>query len=147
MNALPGTVSSAGIIDVSETDLDWGPVREAWVNHQTLLRSLIVQWIGASTHTDPGPCFDLLQHDTSEIMKEGRVGWILTLTQLFEGLTEGADSSFIGSNAKALERIFLYCPCRSVGGLLEAEDRMQFEAWLCKRDVAKGIESYGGETI
>ncbi|KAL7543927.1 hypothetical protein ACHAXR_013293, partial [Thalassiosira sp. AJA248-18] len=154
VNASPATVSRAGIIYVSDTDLDWGPVLEAWVrkradaDHQTLLRSLIEKWIGTSTPTDPGPCFDFLQRNTSEVMKEARVGRISSFTQLFQGLTEGSDCTFIGSNNKALERIFVYCLCWSVGALLEAEDRMKFDAWLRKRDGTKIMPKVGeGETI
>jgi len=157
VNASPATVSRAGIIYVSETDLDWGPVLEAWVrkrsdaNHQTFLRSLIDKWIGTSTPTDPGKCFDFLQRNTSEVMKEGRVGRISSFTQLFQGLTEeGSDSNFISEgNNKALERIFVYCLCWSVGALLEAEDRMKFDTWLRKRDDTKSImpKVQEGETI
>ena len=155
VNASPATVSRAGIIYVSETDLDWAPVLEAWVrkrsdsNHQTFLRSLIDKWIGTSTPTDPGQCFDFLQRNTSEVMKEGRVGKISSFTQLFQGLTEeGSDSNFIGNNNKALERIFIYCLCWSVGALLEAEDRMKFDTWLRKRDDSKIMPKVQeGETI
>ena len=117
VNASPATVSRAGIIYVSETDLDWAPVLEAWVrkrpdtDHQTFLRSLIDKWIGTSTPADPGPCFDFLQRNSSEVMKEGRVGKISSFAQLFQGLTEEQECSFIGSNEKALERIFVYCLC------------------------------------
>jgi dynein heavy chain len=154
VNASPATVSRAGIIYVSETDLDWTPVLEAWVRkrpdaaHQTFLRSLIDKWIGASTPVDPGKCFDFLQRNTSEVMKEGRVGRISSFSQLFQGLTEGPDSSFIGTNSKALERIFVYCLCWSVGSLLEAEDRMKFDIWLRERDDGKIMPKVDvGETI
>eukprot|EP00956_Cyclotella_meneghiniana_P009264 scaffold12733_cov74-Cyclotella_meneghiniana.AAC.6 len=156
VNASPATVSRAGIIYVSETDLDWAPVLEAWVRKrsdtelQTLLRSLIEKWIGTSTPTDPGPCFDFLQRNSSEVMKEGRVGKISSFTQLFQGLTEDQECSFIGSkNNTALERIFVYCLCWSVGALLEAEDRMKFDSWLRKRDINKTImpKVDEGETI
>ena len=155
VNASPATVSRAGIIYVSDTDLDWSPVLEAWVrkrsnvDHQAFLRSMIDKWVGVSNPSDPGPCFDFLQRNTSEVMKEGRVGRISSFTQLFQGLTEGPDCAFIGSNNnKALERMFVYCLCWSVGALLEAEDRMKFDTWLRKRDDAKMMPTVQeGETI
>lgn len=155
VNASPATVSRAGIIYVSDTDLDWSPVLEAWVrkrssaDHQAFLRSMIDKWVGVSNPSDPGPCFDFLQRNTSEVMKEGRVGRISSFTQLFQGLTEGPDCAFIGSNNnKALERIFVYCLCWSVGALLEAEDRMKFDTWLRKRDDDKMMPTVQeGETI
>lgn len=154
VNASPATVSRAGIIYVSDTDLDWGPVLEAWVrkrsdaNYQTLLRSLIDKWIGTSAPTDPGPCFTFLQRNTSEVLKEGRVGRISSFTQLLQGLTEGPVCSFNGSNSKVIERIFIYCLCWSVGALLEAEDRAKFDAWLRARDDTKAMPRVEeGETI
>ena len=113
VNASPATVSRAGIIYVSETDLDWAPVLEAWVRKrsdtelQTLLRSLIGKWIGTSTPTDPGPCFDFLQRNASEVMKEGRVGKISSFTQLFQGLTEDQECSFLGGTAALTWKEFL----------------------------------------
>jgi dynein heavy chain len=155
VNASPATVSRAGIIYVSETDLDWAPVLEAWVRkrsdaeYQTFLRSLIEKWIGTSTPSDPGPCFDFLQRNASEVMRDGRVGKISSFTQLFQGLTEDQESTFIGNNNVALERIFVYCLCWSVGALLEAEDRMKFDTWLRKRENGKSImpKVEEGETI
>jgi dynein heavy chain len=155
VNASPATVSRAGIIYVSETDLDWAPVLEAWVrkradaDYQTFLRSLIEKWIGTCSPSDPGPCFDFLQRNLSEVMKEGRVGKISSFTQLLQGLTEDQECSFIGTNNIALERIFVYCLCWSVGALLEAEDRMKFDMWLRKRDSSKNImpKVEEGETI
>ncbi len=144
MIASPATVSCAGIIYVSDTNLDWSPVLEAWVckrsnaDHQAFLRLMIDKWVGVSNPSDPGPCFDFLQCNTSEVMKQGRVGRISSFTQLFQGLTKGSDCTFIGSNNnKALERIFVYCLCWSVGALLEAEDKMKFDTWLQKQDDTK----------
>ena len=62
-NATPATVSRAGIIFVSDTDLDWSPVVEGWVrrqppSQQDLLRSLFLKYMGSSTPTDPGHCMD-----------------------------------------------------------------------------------------
>ncbi|KAL7522596.1 hypothetical protein ACHAWX_007291 [Stephanocyclus meneghinianus] len=154
VNASPATVSRAGIIYVSDTDLDWAPVLEAWVRkqldagYQTFLRSLIHKWIGTSTPVDPGPCFDFIQRNTSEVLTEGRVGKISSFTQLFQGLTEEEGCTFVASNTKAMERIFVYCLCWSVGALLEAEDRMKFDSWLRQRDSNQIMPKVQqGETI
>ncbi|EJK46835.1 hypothetical protein THAOC_34479 [Thalassiosira oceanica] len=157
VNASPATVSRAGIIYVSETDLDWAPVLEAWVrrqsagpDHQAFLRSMVEKWLGTSTPADPGPCFDFLQRNTSEVMKEGRVGRVSSFAQLFQGLAGDPACSFVGDgNNEALERFFVYCLCWSVGALLEANDRMKFDTWLRRQDSSKRImpRVQEGETV
>ena len=143
VNASPATVSRAGIIYVSETDLDWAPVIEAWVQNRpeegrkTILRNLIEKWFGKCSATDPGRCFDFLSRNTNEVMKEGRVGRICSFTLLFQGLTEGEECAALGVNNELeidMEKIFLYCLCWSIAALLEADDRRKFDQWLRERD-------------
>ena len=146
VNASPATVSRAGIIYVSDTDLDWAPVIEAWVRkrpdakRQDILRELITKWIGKCTPTEPGECFEFLSRNCAEVMKEGRVGRITSFTQLFESLTEGNDAAAVGDNVRdlqaGLEKLFVYCLCWSVGALLEADDRLKFDEWLRSRDTS-----------
>ena len=89
VNASPATVSRAGIIYVSDTELDWAPVIESWVRKQPekmrdIIRNLITRWIGTCTPTDPGNCFSFLSKNTKEVMNDGRVGKITSFIQLFE---------------------------------------------------------------
>jgi len=157
VNASPATVSRAGIIYVSETDLDWGPVIESWVQkrpdveRQNILRSLIHKWLGSCSPANPGCCFEFLSKNCSEVMKEGRVGRIISFTQLFQGLTEGPDSAAIGSTGDKkhdLERFFLYSLCWSIAALLEADGRCKFDLWLRENDSVKNMPSVGeGETV
>jgi dynein heavy chain len=157
VNASPATVSRAGIIYVSDTDLDWGPVIESWVQkrpdleRQNILRDLIHKWLGNCSPANPGRCFEFLSKNCSEVMKEGRVGRIISFTQLFQGLTEGPDSAAIGVTGDKrydLERFFLYCLCWSIAALLEAEGRFKFDLWLRDNDSFKNMPSVDeGETI
>ena len=157
VNASPATVSRAGIIYVSDTDLDWAPVIEAWVRkrpnveRQTILRDLISKWLGNCTPTDPGVCFEFLSRNTEEVIKEGRIGRITSFVQLFEGLTEGQESVSLGSEealANNMEKIFLYSLCWSIGGLLEAGDRIKLDQWLRDNDSNKSMPQVtDGETI
>jgi len=155
VNASPATVSRAGIIYVSDTDLDWAPVAQAWVlvrpdaDRKELLSSFFSKWMGENTPVDPGHCYDFLSRNTAEVMKEGRVGRVSSLCQLFQGLTEGPGAPAItGSSTKQMEMFFLYSLCWSVGGLLEAEDRMKFDQWLRDRDSENVMPEVGeGETI
>jgi len=161
VNASPATVSRAGIIYVSETDLDWAPVIEAWVRkrpdtkRQDILRELITKWIGRCTPTEPGACFQFLSRNCSEVMKEGRVGRVTSFTQLYQGLTEGKDAANIGGDGDKelrtnMEMYFVYCLCWSIGALLEADDRLKFDEWLRSRDMSKDVMpriERRGETI
>jgi dynein heavy chain len=59
VNASPATVSRAGIIYVSDTDLDWAPVAEAWVktrptSQQSIIRELLVKYMGTCSPINPG---------------------------------------------------------------------------------------------
>ena len=64
-NASPATVSRAGIIYVSDTDLDWEPVFEGWLktrpqNHAAVLRGLITKYLGNQKMTNGGLLFDFI---------------------------------------------------------------------------------------
>jgi len=90
VNASPATVSRAGIIYVSDTDLDWAPVLEAWIRQrpapqQALLRELQAKWLGENTPTDVGHCFDFLARNTRTVLPAPRVGLIISLCDLFAG--------------------------------------------------------------
>ena len=156
VNASPATVSRAGIIYVSETDLDWEPVIESWIERrerirQPVLRKFIRKWIGTCTPNDPGHCFSFISRHANEVMKDGRVGKITSFSQLFQGLTEGPGSEHLSSSETIeidLEKIFIYCICWSLGALLEADDRMKFDEWLRERDSEKVMPQVEeGETV
>lgn len=157
VNASPATVSRAGIIYVSDTDLDWGPVIKSWVNRrsdlnmQNLLRDLIKKWLGECSPSDPGPCFSFISRETSEVMSDSRVSKIMRFAQLFQALTDGIFSERKNSEPDfelVIEKIFLYSLCWSLGALLESDDRKKFDLWLRENDtnaVMPKIES--SETI
>jgi len=154
VNASPATVSRAGIIYVSETDLDWSPYVEGWILKQSsglqdLLRTLFSKFMGASNPVDPGHCIDWMNRNVSIVMSCSRVGLAAGLCDLFKGLTEGKGSIDISVNtAQRVEKILLYCLCWSVGGLLEQEMRVKFDAYLRSIDTNKMMPKCGpDETI
>jgi dynein heavy chain, axonemal len=92
MNASPATVSRAGIIFVSDTDLDWAPVMEAWIrlrpeSQQPILREMQAKWLGENTPTNVGHCNDFLNRNTKMVLPTARVGMIVSLCDLLAGLT------------------------------------------------------------
>jgi dynein heavy chain len=154
VNASPATVSRAGIIYVSETDLDFTPTTEGWVrkqpsSHQAILRGLFNKYLGVSSPTDPGPCFDWLYRNVSQVMGTSRVGTTSALCDLFKGLTDGKGAIDLSVDMEVrMEKIFLYCLIWTVGGLLEAEARTKFDGFLRTLDKSGMMPKCGeNETI
>jgi hypothetical protein len=92
-NASPATVSRAGIIYVSETDLDWKPVADAWVvqrppEQQPLLRALFVKLVGENSATEMGHAFDFIARSCAPVMGTSRVGVVSGLFNLLGALLE-----------------------------------------------------------
>lgn len=154
VNASPATVSRAGIIYVSDTDLDWSPFVEGWIrkqpnSQQKILRELFAKYMGSSSPTDPGHCIDWLNRNALQVMTTSRVGVTAALCDLYKGLTEGKNATDISSDTEVrIEKLFLYCLSWSVGGLLEAEDRIKFDQFIRGYDKAKLMpKCKPGETI
>ena len=164
VNASPATVSRAGIVYVSDTDLDWAPVVEAWVRHQPevqqgILRELFQRYLGDNDPTNPGHCIDFLIRNCTQVVSVGRVGQATRLFQLLEGLlrdpvaaqgklASGA-SSDTASLALDIEKLFLYCLSWSFGGLLEQDDRQKFQEFIVQHDANHLMDDIvaSGETI
>ena len=92
-NASPATVSRAGIIWVSGTDLDWAPIAEGWVlcrpaDEQEILRGLFVKWVGINTPQDMGHMFDFISRSCEECMPNTRCGLIMALFNLLTGMLD-----------------------------------------------------------
>lgn len=154
VNASPATVSRAGIIYVSETDLDWTPTLEGWVRlqdqkYQGQLRELIAKYLGESSPVFPGHLMDFLNRNCNQVIKLSRVGSTTGMGDLFKGLIEGKDSIDISTDtANRIEKIFLYCLCWSVGGVLDVESRHKIDEYIRNID-GKNMPTLNGpeETI
>ena len=155
VNASPATVSRAGIIYVSDTDLDWSPTVEGWVrkqpvSQQLLLRNLFLKYMGASSPTDPGHCVDFLNRNVQQVMTTSRVGVTQALCDLFNGLTNGKGAIDISIDTDIrIEKIWLYCLFWSVGGLLEVDGRIKFDAYIRMLDKHSLMmpRCHEGETV
>ncbi|KAA0176015.1 hypothetical protein FNF27_02407 [Cafeteria roenbergensis] len=139
-NASPATVSRAGIIYVSDTELDWLPVSEAWISGQDApmretLRDLFARYIGSCTPEDPGHMFRFLTRECTEVMYLSRVGRVSSAMELLTSLlsqvggTMPSDKASAGF-AMALERLFCFALAWSVGGLLEPADRKRLHKFM-----------------
>jgi dynein heavy chain len=136
VNASPATVSGAGIIYVSDTDLDWTPTVKSWVSRerpdalQAVLTEIIDNYLGESTPVSPGVCFDFINRNLKPCMAVSRVGATTGLCNLLEVLMQ----EYNANDPIVLEKLFVYALCWSIGGLLEPDDRVKFDAWLREID-------------
>ncbi|CAM9274876.1 unnamed protein product [Chrysoparadoxa australica] len=149
-NASPATVSRAGIIFVSDTDLDWQPVAEAWLKQQpepqqAFMRDFFDRYIGTCEGPkQPGRAFMFLSKQCSFSMQYSRVGLIQSMLHLLDGLLAGPELSESSADmSEELCRIFLFATAWALGGLLECEDRVKFDGYL--RSIAGSIMPPGGE--
>jgi len=151
VNASPATVSRAGIIFVSETDLDWAPFIEGWVrkqpdNQQEILRRFFSKYLGECNPQDVGMCMDFLNRNTEQVMTAGRVGLVSSMTLLLQGLILKSLSVLQSDLERGLEKLFLYSLVWSVGGLLEWEDRLKLDEWLRSKDTSGQMPNCKPET-
>jgi hypothetical protein len=137
-NASPATVSRAGIIFVSETDLDWKPVADAWIasrptDHQAVLKQCFLKYIGNNTPQDAGHLFDFLARSCTAAMSTARTAAILATQNLIQALTDAfPEACGVGAPKiqQALEKIIVFALVWTVGGLLETDDRVRFDQYF-----------------
>ena len=156
-NASPATVSRAGIVYVSDTDLDWRPVVNAWIKKQKeslqkVLAPLFTKYVGKQSgvqHEDEeeeygkgdsskphesGHLFEFMARQVERVMEVSRVGAMAAVYRLLGSTLQNAEGKFSPASsdqfAKEVERLFLYSLGWAVGGLLEPQDRKKFDSYL-----------------
>eukprot|EP00887_Chlorella_sp_A99_P001633 scaffold8.g1633.t1 len=137
-NASPATVSRAGIIYVSDSELGWQPVVASWLAQRpereaAALRPCFDRLVG--------PLLDYVRVHLRPVMHNEQVCQVNTLLTLLSGVLkpaggEGGSGSGSGAGGAApaapdrYERLFLYCAAWSLGGLLDGKDRPLFDAQM-----------------
>ncbi|KAI3432720.1 hypothetical protein D9Q98_004263 [Chlorella vulgaris] len=132
-NASPATVSRAGIIYVSGSELGWAPVVASWLaarseREAAALRPCFDKYVAAT--------LDYVRLELRPVMHNEPVCQVSTLLTLLSGVlkaggTPGGTSSGVPQLAPDhYERLFLYCLTWSLGGLLDGRDRVLFDAHL-----------------
>ena len=136
-NASTATVSRAGIIYVSESDLDWEPVLKSWLGTKpqtmaNIFSSLFAKYVGTcSGPKSYGHLFHFLVRNCKPVIGCSRVGMIEGCCHLLDGLLEVCDLSPVADDMRLeLESVFLYSLAWSLGGVLEIEDRFKFSVQL-----------------
>ena len=141
-NASPATVSRAGIIYVSETELGWKPLVASWLDKRrkqesALLKPMFEKYIDPIIHFITLECKPIMggipwEHVSRDFCS---VGSLLTMLQACLKPTSEGDKPETLSEGH-YERLFIYCVCWSLGAMLPADDRPKFNAKLC--ELAKG---------
>ncbi|GMH97336.1 hypothetical protein TrST_g8180 [Triparma strigata] len=137
-NASPATVSRAGIIYVSASDLDWAPVVEAWANKKEdrflgeHLSKLFKRFVGeCEGDKEVGHLFRFMNRNCKQVMSLSRVAMATKCYELLDVMVEKAELSESPSDKEMeLERLFLFALTWSVGGMFEMEDRAKFDEYL-----------------
>ncbi|CAN0142261.1 unnamed protein product, partial [Pylaiella littoralis] len=136
-NASPATVSRAGIIYVSDSDLDWQPVMESRLKKlppargDALLeffRKYVGECLGPK---EPGHLFEFITRTFHPVMSCTRVGQVEAAIRLLSEMLESSDiSQSLEDATEELERLFLFSVSWALGGLLEPDERSKFDHYL-----------------
>jgi len=137
-NASPATVSRAGIIYVSETDLDWYALVAAWLqgldpDQASFLQTLFNKWVGKWSPGDPGELFNRIAHGDfgSEVIQTSRVGKIQGMINLLSSIMSNVSiSETTVEMEEELEKIFVMSLIWSFGGTFESEGRKRMDTYL-----------------
>ncbi|GBG33121.1 Dynein heavy chain 5, axonemal [Hondaea fermentalgiana] len=149
-NASPATVSRAGIIYVSESDLDWYAVAKSWMQkqdpeHAAFLATMLSKWIGTWSPSDPGELYQKLARADfgDEVIQTSRVGKISNLLSLLSSMMSSVKlSDTVVEMEEELEKLFVMSLLWSFGGNLEPEGRQRFDDYLrtIDRDMLPELE-------
>lgn len=155
-NASPATVSRAGIVFVSESDLGWQAVTQAWLANlvpetRDLMMSLLQLYLGYSEAASASvpTVFDFLRGNGLEPLKRSEVSIVTGFLRMLDSLLRDVSvwpyalvSSTMPSprittvdasaESKALraERLVCYTMCWGIGGILEGPDRLKWDSYL-----------------
>lgn len=137
-NASPATVSRAGVVYVSATDLDWKPVLDAWLStrpqHMKTLEKHMYHFLGdpsAGGPRDFGIAFDFVARLKGSALSVTRVCAIENVVALLSALLNVADLSESTDDVYGeLERLVLFAVTWGIAGLLDVEGRKLWDAWL-----------------
>lgn len=151
-NASPATVSRAGIIYVSETELGWKPLVASWL---AKLRPQEAAALKPCFDKYVDPLLDTIRIDCKPVMPGApwphisrdfcQVTTLITLLNAVLLPSQATNEVYAEAH---MERLFLYCLTWAVGGLLPMADRAKFDKKL--RSICTNVppvEAESGDTI
>ncbi|KAG1713125.1 hypothetical protein DVH05_028501 [Phytophthora capsici] len=140
-NASPATVSRAGIVYVSETDLDWEPVAQRWlrlrpeIQRKALFRSL--RTLVGGENTGSGHLFEFLSRRCHPVINAPRVALIQSCFNLLQALMDRSElSEDVSDMELELDRLFAFSIAWAIGGVLDLEDRAKLHCYLSEKSPA-----------
>ncbi|KAL7690391.1 putative AAA+ ATPase domain, dynein heavy chain region D6 P-loop domain-containing protein [Plasmopara halstedii] len=141
-NASPATVSRAGIVYVSDTDLDWEPVAQRWLRtrsdaQRVALGRSIRTFVGGGETSGSGHLFDFFKKNCQPVINTPRVALIQASLNLLQSLLERCELSDDSDVEVELERLFAFALAWAIGGVLDVNDRQKLNIYL----VGKGAKS------
>lgn len=142
-NASPATVSRAGIIYVSASDLDWEPVVQGWLlsrpeEHQEQLRKCVSRIVGecspAGGTSGIGHLFEFIAHSCHPVITMPRVALMQSCLHLFHSVIARCElSEASGDLQTELERLFVFALAWTVGGVLDLDDRIKLHNYISEK--------------
>ena len=158
-NASPATVSRAGIIYVSETELGWRPLVASWLDTRPKSEAATLQNL-FDKYVDP-----LIHHMkmTSKFVMSGSP-WehvsrdfcqVTTLITLLKGCLLPFEKDNLSASFKEInpvttdahyEKMFLYCVTWSLGGMLQSNDRPKLSKKMSEIAGAAVSPSFENQT-
>ncbi|MEW5318622.1 MAG: hypothetical protein WDW38_009830 [Sanguina aurantia] len=126
-NASPATVSRAGIIYMSDSELGWAPVVVSWLQRRdpldrTTMQPLFDKYVGRM--------LEYVRVNLKPVMYNEQVCSVNTLLTLIGSALKGYKEGGVVLNDVKYERIFLFCMAWALGGLLEQKERPMFDQEL-----------------
>eukprot|EP00217_Crustomastix_stigmatica_P013603 CAMPEP_0183798542 /NCGR_PEP_ID=MMETSP0803_2-20130417/19119_1 /TAXON_ID=195967 /ORGANISM="Crustomastix stigmata, Strain CCMP3273" /LENGTH=4519 /DNA_ID=CAMNT_0026043227 /DNA_START=42 /DNA_END=13598 /DNA_ORIENTATION=- len=130
-NASPATVSRAGIIYVSDTELGWRPKSKSWLDTRRKEEGEI---LSACFDKFVGPLLDTMRLKCRPICSG--IPWphvsrdfcaVTSLCTLLDGMLKDAVAENEIYSEGHYERIFIYCITWALGGMLPVEERQIFD--------------------
>ena len=143
-NASPATVSRAGIIFVSETELGWKPVVDSWLETRSkseadALRPCFDKYIDM--------CVDFIRLNFKQAMTNEVLCQVQTLLDILQACLISAVEHNETYSEGHYERIFLYALAWSIGGLLDSKDRVTFDGMIREKCDNMPVKEMDGDTM
>ena len=129
-NASPATVSRAGIIFVSGSDLGWKPILEAWIAGRREAERPMLQAIADKYIDGLLDCIFKECKSPMPIVDNNKITTFFTMMTYL--LAKSVESKEVYA-ANAIEKLAIYALCWAVGGTLESNDRHKVDVFMRKQ--------------